>query len=289
MSEPERNDSAVAEVVYLIAARSLAVEGFSRLHALAAGQVDRRFEVIRERRGVDRRRTVAERHPDRRRRERRLAEPDDGSSAALPFWAAPFAEALRVSVAVEPVGNVAEERDTQALIERSPADRDTFDRLYNRYYDRVFTYLASVVRDHHTSEELAQEVFVRLHRRVPSLRRDEAVGAWIFSVARNCARDHLRRAGLIAFGELGDSDLTTTDEDQLFTFGWVTDRRLAREVERLPDRQREAVVLRYVFDFDLASTARATKTSEGAIKQLSRRGLARLKSQLEAGQPVAAA
>jgi RNA polymerase sigma factor (sigma-70 family) len=52
-------------------------------------------------------------------------------------------------------------------------------------------------------------------------------------------------------------------------------------IARLNPRQRAAVVLRYLDDLDLATTATALRCSEGTVKKLTARGLARLKTLLD--------
>src|SRR5579863_1133379 len=85
-------------------------------------------------------------------------------------------------------------RDTRRAITRAAqGDPDALSDLYVRYADNVYSYVATIVRDHHEAEDVTQHIFTRLP---VALRRYEDRGApflsWLLRLARNAALDQLR-------------------------------------------------------------------------------------------------
>ncbi len=96
--------------------------------------------------------------------------------------------------------------DEEALV-RAAIDGDTaaFTALVERYQQRIGGYLYRLVGDWETAEDLTQETFMRAHRALPTARVVGAFRAWLFRIATNLARDHLRRRRRIRWLPL-DSD-----------------------------------------------------------------------------------
>ena len=72
----------------------------------------------------------------------------------------------------------------------------TYEELYRNYYPRVTRYLAGMVGDA-DAEDLAQEVFLKVERKLGSLRDPSRASAWIFRIALNTARDRLRKPSVV--------------------------------------------------------------------------------------------
>src|SRR5437588_8063437 len=87
------------------------------------------------------------------------------------------------------------ERD---LVERCRrGDEGAFQELVDRYKDRVFALIARTVQDRSRSEDLAQDVFLRIHRGLPYFRGEARLSTWIYRIVANvCVQDANR--GLIA-------------------------------------------------------------------------------------------
>ncbi len=84
--------------------------------------------------------------------------------------------------------------DEEALV-RAAMDGDTaaFTTLVERYQQRIGGYLYRLVGDRETAEDLTQETFLRAYRALATARTVGAFRAWLFRIATNRARDHLRR------------------------------------------------------------------------------------------------
>ena len=87
--------------------------------------------------------------------------------------------------------------DDAALLERlSRGDREAFPLLYDRYGRTVFGLALHLVGDRETAEEITQDVFTSVWRRVHTYRAGQGqAAAWICRITRNRAIDELRRRG----------------------------------------------------------------------------------------------
>ena len=86
----------------------------------------------------------------------------------------------------------------EALVERMPVaaktDAETFAAMYERTFPRVYAYVASLLRDRATAEDVTAQAFERAYRKRGTYRtRRGSREAWLFGIARNAALDELRR------------------------------------------------------------------------------------------------
>ncbi len=84
-----------------------------------------------------------------------------------------------------------------AMVERAQAgDRAAFTALFHHYNAPICRYLARVVGNDEVGRDLAQETFFSAWRALPDLRDTSRFGPWLYRIATNLARTHLRQARL---------------------------------------------------------------------------------------------
>src|SRR3954453_6896381 len=154
-------------------------------------------------------------------------------------------------------------------------DIDALHYIYARYADSVQGYVRSIVGDHHEAEDVTQNVFAKLMTAIRKYeQRDVPFSAWILLVARNAALDHLRAKGLVPCEEVRTSE---ESHDQA-SFDRIQSLREA--LERLPEEQREVLVLRHIAGLAPGEIARRLDKSEGSIHGLHHRGRGALREAL---------
>jgi RNA polymerase sigma-70 factor, ECF subfamily len=145
--------------------------------------------------------------------------------------------------------------------------------LVERHYAELYRYAFSVLRDGRAAEDAVQDAFERalgaLGRYPEGRLRAMRLRPWLYRIALNVARNHLRRRREMPVEEV--FDLVESNENR----EGVMDVLAA--LGRLPERQRVAVTLRYLQDLPYAEISRATGWPEGTAKTLVRRGLVRLR------------
>jgi RNA polymerase sigma-70 factor (ECF subfamily) len=88
-----------------------------------------------------------------------------------------------------------------------------FEVLFVTYQHPLLNYLYRLVGDSARAEELCQETFTRAYRARRSLEQVQNARAWLYRIATNAARDHLRRRRLLAWLPLFDEDPALSVED----------------------------------------------------------------------------
>ncbi len=159
-----------------------------------------------------------------------------------------------------------------------PPARPATDELWRRFSDELRADLRRRVRDPATAEDLLQEVFLRVHRRLDTL--EDPTRSWLRRITRNVLIDHLRRARpsdpLPEALRAPDGDDGEPDPVEQRLGQW-----LAARIEALPEHERAAV--RAVdLDGDAQSVlARREGISPSGMRSRVQRGRARLRQDLE--------
>ncbi|MEU4090410.1 RNA polymerase sigma factor [Streptomyces aureus] len=170
-----------------------------------------------------------------------------------------------------------------ALIARALAgDRDAFGELYALHHPAVLAYVQRRVRNRQVAEDITGETFLNawMKRGTFTYRGIGFVG-WLITIARNKVIDHCKsaqRREFVVEDMLGfDEDLTVSTEDTVLIS--LDEELLRRALEQLRPPQREVLTRRFLMEFSVLETARQMERSEGAVKTLQFRALAKLRSE----------
>ena len=163
----------------------------------------------------------------------------------------------------------------EAIRQAKRGDMSALDFLYVRFGDDVCGYINSIVNDSHEAEDIMQTLFVKLmtaiHKYEP---REVPFAAWILRVARNAALDHLRSRRQIPFEEV------RTDDGGHEQVGFERSQCLREALWRIPEEQREVLVLRHLVGLSPGEIAERLGKTEGSVHGLHHRGRAALQQQL---------
>ena len=176
---------------------------------------------------------------------------------------------------------MADEDDLRRI---ASGDEKAFARLWDNHAREVMALGARYLGRWDDGEDIAQETFLRVWNQAGSF--DPARGparAWFFTIAANAARDQLRRRRLrylVGLGDLPDELGSTLPDPAPDAEQHVAGRqRLGlgdREIARLPDTQRLALLLTAVAGLTAAEAASALGKSTGTVEQLVLRARRRL-------------
>jgi len=188
----------------------------------------------------------------------------------------PDDEALAASSEVSP----AERTRLIALVELArKGDTDAFGLLYDHYHTAVYRFLFYRTRSATLAEDLTSETFFRALRSMTGFRwQGKDFGAWLMTIARNLATDHFKagRTRLeMATEDMGQHD-DATEGPESAVLASLTNEVLLKALAKLPDEQRDCVVMRFLQGLSIAETAAVLGRSDGAVKQLQLRGVRNL-------------
>lgn len=155
-------------------------------------------------------------------------------------------------------------------------------RIYTAYAPALFRFFMASVGDRHLAEDLTGNTFVSAIEGLPRFRGPvEALGGWLFQIARHDLYDHRRKQSRTRIEPL-DENLAeatrsdaTVDPEELAIDRLEGSRVLGAMRELSPD-QREVLLLRMAADLTAPEVARILNKSTEAVKALQRRGLASL-------------
>src|SRR5688572_21986792 len=157
---------------------------------------------------------------------------------------------------------------------------DALARLHSDHYTSLVRLATLVVGDRGVAEQIAQDAFVKLQLRWGGLRRPDRAPAYLRSAVLNAARSHLRHRKVSDRYDAHRTAPAAATTPESAALGQAEQQRVVAALRRLPERQREAVVLRYYVDLSEADIAAAMGVSAGSVKTHLHRGLASLAQHL---------
>ena len=152
----------------------------------------------------------------------------------------------------------------------------SFEAFYDEHYDSVRRSLSAAFRDSLRAEEAAQEAFTRAYMHWRRVSRMDRPDGWVYVVAVRVAT---RRRPRPLTRELSGGAVDIADDV-------VTHEMLRTAIDRLPERQRLAIVLRYLADLPVDDVAAAMGCAAGTVKSTLHTALARLHIDLDDTQEV---
>ncbi len=194
-----------------------------------------------------------------------------------------------------PGADPASDGDTQLMLRVRDGDDDCFRTLLEKHRNPLVNFLRRMVQDAGVSEELGQEVFLRIYRSRSSYEPSAKFTTWMFRIASRVALNWLRdekheraaqRIDAPRSGHEQDSDLPVRDlrdERPTVEQSLVSENRLQeiREaIASLPEKQRAAVLMHKYQEMDYSQIAVALECSESAVKSLLFRAYETLRGRL---------
>lgn len=177
-----------------------------------------------------------------------------------------------------PLDALVDEPDDVLLARAAQGDARAAETLTHRLTPRVFAHASRVLGDRAEAEDVAQEAMLRLWRIAPKWRHGEAqVTTWLFRVTVNLCTDRLRRSrrnGPALDDVPEPPDPAPSGDAQL-----MKSRRAAAleaALLELPERQRQAVVLRHIEGLSNPEIAAAMDIGVEAVESLTARGKRKL-------------
>jgi RNA polymerase sigma-70 factor (ECF subfamily) len=174
--------------------------------------------------------------------------------------------------------------DDQLMLRGAAGDDEAFRLLVARWERPVFVFLERMLGSREEAQDLCQETFLRLVQTAGRYRPEGKFTSLVFRIAGNLARSRLRRRRVLRWlpFESGPSDPPAADPDPQESLERTETRREIREaLSRLPDRQRQALVLKLDQELSYAEIAEAMGVTVGSVQMLVHRGMTALRKVLK--------
>ena len=172
--------------------------------------------------------------------------------------------------------------DEQLIRWVADGDASCLGTLFERHHRGVYRYCLQMTHSTAMSEDLVQEVFLKVLKKAASFRAEGSCKAWIFNIARNVTFDSLRKAEPESAVESGDHEsaerLIDHRSSEQVAAGHQNLQLLERALAEIPATAREVIWLgRFVFD-DYDELARALGCTASAARVRMHRAMQALTS-----------
>jgi RNA polymerase sigma-70 factor (ECF subfamily) len=121
--------------------------------------------------------------------------------------------------------------ETDLLVRAQAGDHLAYAQLYSLHKRRIFSLCLRMVGDAAEAEDLTQEAFLQLHRKIATFRGDSAFSTWLHRLAINIVLMHLRKRGVSLVSM--DEDMEPAPEKSLAQGSGVLDLTLTGSIDRL--------------------------------------------------------
>lgn len=185
--------------------------------------------------------------------------------------------------------NQAKLEDGQLLSLYAEGSEGAFEELVNRHKDKVYTATYLIVKDRYRAEDLTQETFIKVIHTIKRGKYNEEGKflPWLLRIAHNLAIDNFRKDrryptivmgdGINIFNGIEFSEESYEDQ-QIKEDTYLMLKRL---IEKLPDAQREVLVMRHYMDMSFQEIADATDVSINTALGRMRYALINLRKKME--------
>ncbi len=152
------------------------------------------------------------------------------------------------------------EPDPELIRAASAGDTAAFEELVRAYQSQIWRFLRHLLGDPDLAEDITQETFVRVYRKLGSFRFRSKFSTWVFQVARNAGIDALRSR------QRRERLLTAMEPRAPEVSGGELRMEIEEALQTLTPKLREAFVLIEAFGFTYREAGRTIGVPEGTVK-----------------------
>ncbi len=142
------------------------------------------------------------------------------------------------------------------------------EELFARHQNEIYAYLLRMLRDTELAADLTQDAFIKAYKAYDALQKPENARAWLYQIAHRVALDDLRRRRIIRFVPLVGEARTTAPSAEHLVMEAHLSGDLQCALERIPPRQRSALLLAELHDLTGVELAAALGVSHVAARAL---------------------
>lgn len=159
------------------------------------------------------------------------------------------------------------DNEKQILERAKKGDKDAMAAIIENNQRNVFALAYRMTGNRENALDIAQDTFIKAIHNVKKFRGDSKISTWLYSIAANVSRDHLRKHGRVDFVPLEETWIKSADDSPLKITEENEKRDLVRRgISTLPPKMREVFVLRYEENLPIAEIAEVLNRSQGTVK-----------------------
>lgn len=142
------------------------------------------------------------------------------------------------------------------------SDEATFLAIVKKYQQPLYGYIRRVVVRHEDSEDILQETFAKVFRKLWQVRSEEALGGWIYRIATNEINRFFKRKRIILVSEeLPEAAIATEEVDKRK----AAEILIPKAIGKLTQLEREVFCLKYYEDMDYEQISHITGANKNTL------------------------
>jgi RNA polymerase sigma-70 factor (ECF subfamily) len=176
--------------------------------------------------------------------------------------------------------------EEESLVRRAQQqDQEALSEIFEIYFDRLYSYMASRIGNRAEAEDMTQQVFLKVLQSLPRYRwRGMPFSAWLFRIARNLVIDYHRGQGRARTVPLETALCRDSDDPVQIAEQRLTLEEVNQALSQLSESQQDVIRLRFAGELSVAEVAGIMGKSEGAIKALQHSAMVALRRVLLVGE-----
>jgi RNA polymerase sigma-70 factor (ECF subfamily) len=164
-----------------------------------------------------------------------------------------------------------------------------FRSILEMHYPLIYSVVHGIARERGETDDIVQEVFIKIFRALPVFRGDSKLSTWIYRIARNQALNAIEKRAPVTVPFEDCEDLAAEEDDPEASHGRrVVCEELERLMDRLDERQRIALELRYAGEKSYEEIAEIMDIPLGTVKTYIYRGKLSLRRMMTGARARAA-
>ena len=153
--------------------------------------------------------------------------------------------------------------------------------IYTQYRDKVFGFVRSKIVNQTEAEDIVQTVFLKVYSNLDKYDETKAsLSTWIYTITRNTVYDYLKEKRGHPVLELVDNTVDSAEEPDDSLLNQEALEELACALQKLPQNQRDIIILIYYHGKPKTEVAKILAISYGQLRYLHDKALSRLKETL---------
>ncbi len=175
------------------------------------------------------------------------------------------------------------DKDTDLLDALKCGNHDAFEKLFNRYAQKLFSFSLSYLKNEDEAEEIVQDVFFKIWINRQSLKSDTSFKSYLFTIAFNAIRKFFNRKAksdqfLLDLTDVLDTDQDTVDYEHNYQ---KVIGKLEQFIEEMPEKRREIFIQKKKMGKPVKQIAKEAGVSEKTIENQITEAMKYLKRRFE--------
>ena len=176
--------------------------------------------------------------------------------------------------------------EEQQLVEAARANIDSFGRLYDYYFPKVYAFVAAKTYDRDDAEDITGDIFMKVLENLQNFEwRGVPFGAWLFRIARNTLNDYYGKSAKTRTTDIDTAYGVSEDEDKTSPHKKAAREELAEKVKdilkTLPERDLSVIQLKFFSEMNNREIMHITGLSESNVAVIVYRTLRKIKPDLK--------